>query len=237
MKKILKNSIIVAFILVLAISVYTHAYDASKEASSLLDEENIYKENNYYVVEGSNFNNSAIIFYPGAKVEAISYLPLAQKLAEHGFNIYIPKMPFQLAVFNKNAAEKIMNNYPEINNFIMAGHSLGGAMASTYTANNEEKVAGLILLAAYTEKDKYIKNTPVLAINGSNDKIIDMEVFEERKENLPSDTVYITIEGGNHSQFGNYGFQDDDGKASISREKQLEIVEDEIKKFYDDKIK
>ncbi|HEY1016388.1 MAG TPA: alpha/beta hydrolase, partial [Herpetosiphonaceae bacterium] len=37
---------------------------------------------------------------------------------------------------------------------------------------------------------------------------------------LPPDTRWVRIEGGNHSQFGWYGFQLGDHRASISREQQ-----------------
>ena len=37
---------------------------------------------------------------------------------------------------------------------------------------------------------------------------------------LPPETKYITIEGGNHSQFGSYGLQSGDNAATISPEEQ-----------------
>jgi hypothetical protein len=45
---------------------------------------------------------------------------------------------------------------------------------------------------------------------------------------LPEDTKYIVIEGGNHPQFGYYGPQKGDGKASISLLEQQKITVDEI---------
>jgi hypothetical protein len=37
---------------------------------------------------------------------------------------------------------------------------------------------------------------------------------------LPKDTQYVSIEGGNHAGFGNYGVQKGDNKATISNEQQ-----------------
>ncbi len=39
-------------------------------------------------------------------------------------------------------------------------------------------------------------------------------------KNLPADTKVITIAGGNHVQYGDYGPQARDGVAAISREEQ-----------------
>jgi len=38
----------------------------------------------------------------------------------------------------------------------------------------------------------------------------------------------VIIEGGNHSQFGDYGHQKNDGIATIERRKQIEITTNEI---------
>jgi len=41
----------------------------------------------------------------------------------------LTKMPFHLAVLDKNAADGIHQQYPQIENWYIGGHSLGGAMA------------------------------------------------------------------------------------------------------------
>jgi|GEM_PF-1985758 len=44
--------------------------------------------------------------------------------------------------------------------------------------------------------------------------------------NVPPDTAWVVIAGGNHSQFGWYGFQSGDEPATISREdKTHQVVE------------
>ena len=93
-----------------------------------------------------------------------------------------------------------------------SGATLGGAMASSYVAGNEDKLSGLILLGAYPVNDSPI-NT--LCIYGSEDIMLD-------KSKLAGVSNVLRIEGGNHAQFGNYGVQEGDGVASISREAQQE---------------
>ena len=62
----------------------------------------------------------------------------------------------------------------------------------------------------------------VLSLYGSEDRVLNREKLEAGREFMPVDYTEICIDGGNHAWFGNYGEQDGDGKASISREEQQE---------------
>lgn len=73
--------------------------------------------------------NTGIIFYPGGKVEAHSYAPLLEALANEGYLAVIYQMPYNLAVFGMNAAADVIKRFPEIDHWYIGGHSLGGAMA------------------------------------------------------------------------------------------------------------
>ena len=160
---------------------------------------------------------SAVIFYPGVKVEALAYIPLMESLAEEGVLTVLMPMPFNLAVLAKNAAEGIPEQFPEVENWYMAGHSLGGSMAASFAAENTSWVDGLILLAAYSTDPVAL---PVLSIYGSNDGVMNQEKYRQYRPNLPELTEQI-IDGGNHAGFGFYGPQEGDGEASISREEQI----------------
>ena len=50
----------------------------------------------------------------------------------------------------------------------------------------------------------------------------------KNKHLLPNDTQWIEIEGGNHAQFGYYGDQLFDGKATIDRKEQQRQTLQEI---------
>lgn len=43
-----------------------------------------------------------------------------------------------LAVLNSDKAEKVINNYPEIDKWVIGGHSLGGVMACKYAPENDK---------------------------------------------------------------------------------------------------
>ncbi|MFP4461150.1 MAG: alpha/beta hydrolase [Thermotogota bacterium] len=174
--------------------------------------------------------NKGVIFYPGAKVAIDAYAPIALELAKEGILTIIVPMPLNLAIFGSNKALTVMEKYPDIESWSLAGHSLGGAMACKFCVDHPGMVDRLILLAAYTTKSFDLSNAklPVLSITGSNDGLSTTEKIENNKEFLPPDTVYVEIEGGNHSQFGDYGDQFGDGEAQITRSEQIEIVVERV---------
>ena len=139
-------------------------------------------------------------------------------------------MPFNLAIFNINAADNIIESYSNINHWYIGGHSLGGAMASSFALKNDD-IDGLILLGAYSTGDLSNKNIEVLSIYGSEDKVLNKEKYNECKANLPSDYQEIILEGGCHSYFGMYGMQDGDGIPSLTNEEQLNLTSTYIKEF------
>jgi hypothetical protein len=52
-----------------------------------------------------------------------------------------------------------------------------------------------------------------------------MEGFQSSASLLPDGTEFVVIEGGNHSQFGNYGLQPGDNPATITwQEQQAQAV-------------
>jgi len=189
-------------------------YRADADALALLSAQNISTDDKGDVIivkaQKTLDNPVGLIFYPGGKVEATAYLPLLNKLSEHGITCVLLKMPFNLAVFDINAADRVYQKLPDIRTWYLAGHSLGGAMASSYVGSNAEKVNGLILLGAYLINDAKIAT---IAICGTEDKGLD-------KLKLEAADSKTEIAGGNHAYFGNYGEQRGDGTASITRDDQ-----------------
>lgn len=133
-------------------------------------------------------------------------------------------MPFKMAIFNKNAANKIIDKYSNIKHWYLCGHSMGGAMASSYVSKNKDKVDGLILLGSYIYGDVSAQDT--LTIYGSLNTSVKKKI--DYKKNI------VVIQGGNHANFGNYGHQKGDTKATISRKSQqnqtIKAIDQFIKK-------
>lgn len=173
-------------------------------------------------IDGSG-SKDAVIFYPGAKVEYTAYLPLCVKLAEQGVDCFLVKMPFHLAILGMNKAGNIMDSY-SYDNWYLAGHSLGGAMAAEYVAKNVEEFAGLIMLAAYPTKELASEELKVISIYGNKDNVLNKENLEAGKEFVPEHYTEIGLGGANHAGFGNYGPQAGDGEATMEREKQQDMT-------------
>lgn len=172
-----------------------------------------------------------VIFYPGGKVESEAYAPLLRSLAEADLLVVVAKMPFHLAVFDADAAEAIMAQEESVQDWYLAGHSLGGVMASSFAADQSDEVAGLIFLASYPSGDLTDAPFPVLSIYGSEDEVLSRESYEEAQEKLPDDYMEIVLDGGNHGQFGDYGMQAGDGTATISPNQQQQLTVEGITSF------
>lgn len=165
---------------------------------------------------------AGLIFYPGGKVEHTAYAPLMAEFADKGVLCVLVEMPFRLAVLDVNAADGIQDNFHEIEKWYIGGHSLGGAMAASYISEHTGEFEGLLLLGAYSTADISDSGLSVISVYGSEDKVLNMEKYEENRGNLPSGFTELIIEGGCHSYFGNYGHQDGDGETTVSMEEQIQ---------------
>ena len=216
---------VLAGVIVVYFGTYYHADEAAFAALESTKDVSVYeitKENNG--TDGWFFDGpgteSALVFYPGAKVEASAYAPLMKELSLHGVDCCLCDMPLNFALLGKGAAEDVRaddkNNYEK---WYIGGHSLGG-VAAAMTADDAEEAGeasgwdGLILLASYPTGEL---STPVISIYGSEDMVLNAEKYDKTKTDglWPDDFTEVIIEGGNHAQFGDYGEQKGDGKAKI----------------------
>ena len=239
MKKKIKNILaiilIVLVIIVVAFSIYVRdIYDASELAyDSLTTSEEVKLIENEGIIHFKPIQDSVtgIIFYPGGKVDEVAYAPLTKELAQEGYETFIVEMPFNLAVFDIDAADSIVEENPHIDSWYLAGHSLGGAMAAIYAEDKVEELDGLILLAAYSTADFSQTDLPVFILSASEDQVMNQEQVEEYRANLPDNAILEEIQGGNHAQFGRYGEQEGDGKAQISARDQQKVTVEAINHF------
>jgi hypothetical protein len=223
-----KLKIIIGFIVfivvgsIIGFNIYVNDYYRADESVHILKQSvELEVIDDYTILRSPIDSEIGVIFYPGAKVESISYLPLLNDLRNQGVNVVLVDMPYNLAFFNKNAADSVYDLLPGIKEWYISGHSLGGGMASAYASDNSEKVEGLILLGAYIYGEYSDQNA--LTIYGTFNS--NLEEFIDYTEN-----IYI-IEGGNHAQFGNYGKQKGDPDATITSDAQQAITVAEIMKF------
>lgn len=236
-KLIITLSVIAGVIILLAIAFFIYVgsyYEADMEKIATLEytgyvERQIDDSTVAYVPKESF--DTGLIFYPGGKVEYLSYIPLMKALASKGILCILVDMPFNLAIFDVNRATGVFEGYVTVDHWYMAGHSLGGAMACEYIEDNLAYFEGIILLASYSSADLSSTDLKALSIYGSNDLVLNRETYEENRKNLPSGAKEYIISGGNHAYFGVYGEQSGDGEASISNKEQIDITAEQIKTF------
>lgn len=233
--------LLVLFALILTCGIYLSDYykaDFSEiervlgKSESQLYEKSLLKEGTLCFLPKAGAK-TGFVFYPGGKVQYNAYEPLLAKLADNGIACFLVKMPFNLAVFNINGAEEVLKQFPEIENWFIGGHSLGGSMAASFLGKNQFDIKGLILLAAYSTVDFSNSDVKILSIFGSEDKVLNLEKYAEYKQNLSKNTREFVIQGGNHAGFGFYGNQEGDGTATISNTEQIEKTAELIAEFVD----
>lgn len=235
-KNILKKLILIPLMLILVSTLiffiyaanYYHEDEIADHSMKSTDSVTVNSTDYGYFFDGTG-NRDAFVFYPGAKVDEKAYAPLMNLLAQKGVDTFLIKMPFHLAVFDMDKADQIdeLKGYDHI---YIGGHSLGGAVASIYAAENSDLIDGLILIASYPDK-QLDENMDVISIYGSNDLILNRDNYEESKKYISGKLIEYVIHGGNHSQFGSYGFQKGDGEANISMDEQIDQTADAISGF------
>jgi len=167
-----------------------------------------------------------LLFLPGGMVQPRAYTPVARAIAEAGFEVVIVKLPFlgRHVLHDRHEAEvarrvRSWTTAPGRGHWVLAGHSMGGRLAAEFTAAEPGSIAKLVLIATTHPRDVDLSRTgmEVIKIHGTRDGVASLARARENAPRLPADTRWYEVEGGNHAQFGNYGPQLGDGRATISR--------------------
>ncbi|MEO1289103.1 MAG: alpha/beta hydrolase [Chloroflexota bacterium] len=83
---------------------------------------------------------TGLIIYPGARVPPIAFAPLARQVAENGYLVVIAYPPINLALLNPTMATPIMEHFSGVEHWVVGGHSLGGSVAGSYSADNSSLI-------------------------------------------------------------------------------------------------
>ena len=207
--------------------------DTAAAALEDTDSVQVTETEEYILFDGAG-TEDALVFYPGARVEAAAYSPLMMRLAENGTDCYLCRIKYNFAMLDAEAAEDVRaaagNNSDR--HWYLGGHSLGGVTAAGLvtqgeTADETSDWDGIVLLAAYPNAPITV---PAILIYGTNDGIVEPEEYGRIVEDglWPEDFTEVRLEGGNHAQFGDYGEQNGDNKAEMSFDEQLDQTADAI---------
>ncbi|MCP5095812.1 MAG: alpha/beta hydrolase [Chloroflexi bacterium] len=173
--------------------------------------------------------NTGLVFYQGGRIDPRSYAPTAYDIASAGFLVIIVPMPLNLAILTPDRAMEVINQFDEIDTWIISGHSLGGSMAATVADDHQKLIDGIIFWASYpTESDNLNNdNVSTLSLYGTNDRLATLTDIAHAL--LPDSTTWAPVLSKNHAQFGWYGTQSGDNPATITRtEQQQRIVAETV---------
>ena len=246
----LKKIVTVFSVLALILISYSCSYLPTE---SDLSESIYYHETPDYISLSldENVNDLAFMFLPGGLVDPHAYVSLMEKIALDSINVIIPKLKANLAILELSKYKSILDAFPEVNTWYVGGHSLGGIAALSAVGESPEQFNGLILLGTYPSESVAISDwdRSVLSIYAENDSLSTLAEIAAASSYLPGATyildlneidtidvltprtLYYEIMGGNHSQFGDYGYQNGDGVATISVDEQHEQICTAITKF------
>lgn len=156
-----------------------------------------------------------LVFIPGAKVDPWAYAAtLSGVVRDAGVTVVITKPWLNLAFFDVRPVTAFTDLAPDVDTWMVGGHSLGGVRACLLAGD----VDGLALFASYCSNDLSDAGLPVLSLSGSEDGLSTPAKIDAGRALLPADALFVEIPGAAHASFGAYGPQDGDGTPSVSLE-------------------
>lgn len=173
-------------------------------------------------------SDRGLVFVPGAKVDPWAYAPILQSLAEDGVTVVITRPWLNLAFFDLRGLDSFTSAAPDIDDWAVGGHSLGGVRACQLAADAE----ALVLFGSYCAGDVSASDLRVLSISGSEDGLSTPAKIEDARHLLPVDAEMVEIDGASHASFGDYGPQAGDGTATISDEEMHAQVVELLRTFF-----
>ena len=119
------------------VSDYYRAEDVALEV--LASGDHLEVRDNLTILSPSYSTDTAIIFYPGAKVEAAAYLPLLNQLRQTGLTCILRGDALHLAIFDVNAAEDVMAQFPDIQHWYISGHPWAGPWPPQFASSTRTR--------------------------------------------------------------------------------------------------
>ncbi len=175
------------------------------------------------MVPGLDPSATGIVFQPGARVDARAYVAILRPLVDAGYTVVIPKQPLGIAFLATGAFESARDSHPEITQWVVGGHSLGGTVAAIDAEDHQFDAGGtvsaLLLYGSYPASDMSTSlSTAVLSVSGTLDGLATPADIEASRADLPAEASFVPVVGAVHAFFGDYGPQPGDGTPTISHD-------------------
>lgn len=186
------------------------------------------EDDDWLVFRPTAGTDTGVIFYPGANCDVRGYAPVFHQVAAAGYLVVDVRMPFHFAIFAPSRADAVRAAFPQIRHWIIAGHSMGGAMAGYYAWHHADELAGLLVWDSYPPESNDLSGTglPTWHIHRALADGSPPEKFQQMRHLYPADSHWVPIRGGIHMYFGSFdgGGYEEQWAPQISREQQLREV-------------
>lgn len=176
-----------------------------------------------------------VILYSGAYCDIVGYTPIIREVAAEGYLVVAPQMPFYFSIFSPNEADTVRAAYPDIDKWVIVGHSMGGAMAGRYADIHRDDLAGIVFLDAYPPDGNSLADAdlPVMHIHRATLEGEPPQMFIDKESLYPEDAIWVPAPGGLHMYFGDFigGAYNEEWEAQIPAAAQWAITRKAIIEF------
>lgn len=198
-----------------------------------------------FLPTGVAADRTAIVFLPGGGVAPDAYLPVVRAIADAGWPVGLVRLPWRMAFTDSGQAEvwrrvvDVRTSWGASRPIVLGGHSRGGMLSALFASRSPADLSGLLLIGTTHPRDHDLSSLriPVMKISGTRDCVADLEASKASASKLPTHAVWTTIVGANHAQFGHYGSQLMDCRATIPREEQQRQLLEEVLRWLAESIR
>lgn len=161
---------------------------------------------NWVVMRPANSSpTTGMIVYPGANCDIRGYAPLMREIAAAGYLVIALSMPYDFSIFAPGSASEVPPKFPEIDKWVLTGHSMGGAMAGTFAAGDgADMLDGVIMWDAYPASSLVDAPFPVTSIHRATLEGAAPDNFVANNHQFPNNAKFVPIPGGIHMYFGSF---------------------------------
>lgn len=171
---------------------------------------------------------TGLVLYPEGRMDIRTYARVGRALAKEGYRVVFLSRRLDVTFDGQEEQariEAVMENFGEVENWLVGGHTWGAGAAVYYAGTFPERVTGVVLWAPRLEGSSILveSDLPVLVVYGTLDDE-NVSLVSTHQNLLPQHTVWMAIEGANRVQFADFGPMAADVGATISSAKQQQQV-------------
>ena len=177
---------------------------------------------------------AGLVWVTGCLVPAEAYAPLARAVARGGAPAIVYQLPWRCTPLPAQPAQVLADLRALMqapgSRWVLGGHSKGAVYVSALAAAPPPTLGGIVVAGTTHPRDVDLSASRLIVakVVATRDGIAPLTTSNANRGLLPPGVLWRTADGGNHSQFGWYGTQLGDGRATIDRAQQQAILLDTV---------